>query len=351
MSQTLYQYAQTLSKNRFAFIDIDGTLTVNPWETKEKDFLDPNLTNQAIKDLQDKGFMCILSTSRTAEMCMTEECYSLTKNLHGFHRPPPHMGRREDGSRFYRSPGEVFPLKMLDQPIIISESGTCISVLQNDGGYAIDRSFHGESFPSSSQWKKEVESFLSTLSTPYSHASIDSEEAYMRGETDIFPADYRAQLSFPTQKDMQDLAKKVREKEGLCFTNDSNPDLGTFMGYVTPNRGKTDAVNHVLKNLQEQSAEVLIVGDSFPDLQAGLNVQAENGTRIAFFLVGGSRLFSYLSEAERVTFAGDDLTEFKKLILNPTELRKIELGDRLFPGSVGPRSIVEFLTQKSYNRS
>jgi len=316
MSQSIYQYVRTIASQKLAFIDVDGTLTANPWDTNEKDLLDKDLTNQAIIRLQNKGFTCILNTSRTVEMCMSEALYFLSKKNFGFARPQPHMGIDNNQKHFYVKPEDCVPTKILDLPIIISASGARIDVLQKDGGYSQDHSFYPKDFPDLILWKKKISSFLSTLNIPFLYSPIDSESNYTEGITDIFPAEYRIQLSFPTQID------------GLYLTDDSNPDKNIFLAYLTPKNGKIDAVNHVISNLGKENPEILIIGDSLPDLEVGLKIKVPPHAKITCLIVGGSRLH-YTPKSD-----------FQ---------RKVIIGDMAFPQSIGPKSIVEFIKNNKYN--
>jgi len=349
MSQSIYQYVRSLPSDKCAFIDIDGTLTANPWDTSEKDLLDKDLTNQAIQELQNQGYLCILSTSRTAEMCMSEKQYRISKKRFGFSRPEPHMGRGEDDKRIYVKQENYFPTQMLDLPIIISSSGAQISVLQKEGGYHDDVDFYPVDFPSPSIWRSDTLILLSSFTASFMLGEIESEKSYMNGETEIFPADYRIQLIFSSQEELNLFSKEIHKQRGLHITNDSNPDKNLYSAYVTPKNGKIEAIEYVLSTFDKPPAEVLIMGDSLPDLEAGLHVSGSHGSHISFFLVGGSRLYPYLVDKDKNTFAGVSLNTAKNIISLPPMDRRIVLSDALFPGLIGPRSIVEFLDKKRYN--
>lgn len=348
MSQSIYQYIKTLPSEKIAYIDIDGTLTANPWDTAEKDLLDKDLTNQAIHALQKRGYLCILNTSRTAEMCMSEKQFHLSKRRYGFSRPEPHMGR-ENEERIYIKQEDFFPTGILDLPIIISSSGAQVSVLQNEGGYINDIDFYPEGFSTPSEWRSDIMILLSSFRTPFTLGEIELEKSYTDGITDIFPADYRIQLIFSSCEELNRFSKEVHKQRGLHITNDSNPDKNMYSAYITPKNGKIDAIEYVLSNFDKPPNEILIMGDSLPDLEAGLHVNGPYGSYISFFLVGGSRLYPYLADKDKNTFAGVSLSIAKNLISSPPVDRRIVLSDALFPGSVGPRSIVEFLGEKDYN--
>ena len=347
----IYQHIKTLPSNKCAFIDIDGTLTSNPWDSNEKDLLDKELTNQAIRTLQKQGYLCVVSTSRTAEMCMSKKQYEISKKKYGFSRPEPHMGRGENDKRIYVKQEDFFPAQILDLPIIISSSGAQISVLQNEGGYVNDVDFYPEGFPSPSVWRNDTLILLSSFTTPFVLGEIELEKSYINGETEIFPADYRIQLIFSSGKELNHFSKEVHKQRGLHIINDSNPDKNMYSAYITPKNGKIDATEYTLSNFDASPAEVLIIGDSLPDLEAGLHVNGSCESHISFFLVGGSRLYPYLVDKDKNTFAGVSLNTAKNIISSPPMDRRIVLSDALFKGMIGPRSIVEFLGKKDYNVS
>ena len=162
----------------------------------------------------------------------------------------------------------------------------------------------------------------------FSFGHIENEADYQKNETEIFPADYRIQLIFTSYKNMLLLSGSIEEKSGLYFTDDSNPKKNLFMGYITPKNGKVDAVNHVISSLQRPLAEILIIGDSLPDLEVGLKIKLPSGVKITCLIVGGSRL---------------------RYAPNTNIKRKIIMGDIAFPQAIGPKSIVEFIKSNRYN--
>jgi len=155
-----------------------------------------------------------------------------------------------------------------------------------------------------------------------------------------------------------------RQKPLFFLTNDSNPDKHSFILYITPKRGKFEAIEHVISQLiesllfkKEQDIEILFIGDSFPDFEAGIHNYTHFEAKKTVLLVGGSRLFSYLNDKNQNNFAGIDLTYIKKQ-LSPSQLsgyytytdtitkniQTVILGDLAFPKAIGPRSIIEFLS-------
>ena len=123
------------------------------------------------------------------------------------------------------------------------------------------------------------------------------------------------------------LSKSIKEKGNLYFTNDSNPKKSIY-GLYHAKRGKVDAVNHVISSLQRPLAEILIIGDSPPDLEVGLKMRTPPGAKITCLIVGGSSLRNTIKINVK---------------------RKIIMGDIAFPQAIGPKSIVEFIKSNRYN--
>jgi len=259
-------------------------------------------------------------------------------------------------------PEDYVPKKILDLPIIISSSGAQISVLQKDGGYAIDHDFYPPDYPNASTWRKETMQYLSSLHVPFTYARIDSEDAYNKHETDIFPADYRIQLLFKSKEDMM-LLQHIKKRADLFIINDSNPDKKIYTTYLAPKKGKTEAINHMLNHLRTLT-KILVIGDSLPDFEAGIQIYPISDVSITLLLVGGSRLTTFLLEKEKNDFAGTDLTNFKKNMTSlkragyylytdhkTTNKRLIIIGDVASPQSIGPKCIVEILQDKRYHVS
>jgi len=356
MKSNIYQNIKQSSTNKLAFIDVDNTLTANPWGTEEKDLLDAKLTNQAIALLKKAGYCCILNTSRTEEMCMSSKQYMLSKQHYHFKRPAPQIGMGNDGRRFYIKLEDFYPINLLDLPIIISSSGAKISVLQNEEGYREDMDFYPPCFLSPKDWRKETMLWLSKIKSAFSfsYSPIESEDFFVSQKTDIFPPDYRIQLSFPSVHELIQFSMEMKRQKPLFFlTNDSNPDKHSFILYITPKRGKFEAIEHVISQLiesllfkKEQDIEILFIGDSFPDFEAGIHNYTHFEAKKTVLLVGGSRLFSYLNDKNQNNFAGIDLTYIKKQYTDTItkNIQTVILGDLAFPKAIGPRSIIEFLS-------
>ena len=361
MKSDIYQTIIKPSVNKLAFIDIDNTLTANPWETNEKDLLDKKLSNQAIDLLQKFGYLCILNTSRTEEMCMSSTQFLLSQKKYNFKRPKPQIGMTQQGKRFYAKPEDIYPCKLLDHPIIISSSGAKISVLQKKGGYQEDTDFYPSDFPDPGSWRKDIILQLATIKkrVPFMYAPIESEDAFIEQKTDVYPPDYRLQLSFHSVYDLIDFAQESKEQKCNFFlTNDSDPDKHSFILYITPKTGKFEAIEHIMAHLAgRESLEILFIGDSWPDFEAGMHNFTHFKAKKTVLLVGGSRLFPYLTDSNKNNFAGIDLA-FIKNQLSPSgqtgiftytdaktnDISTVIVSDLAYPKAIGPKSIVEYLS-------
>jgi len=340
-SSNIFQNIQQQSPaNKLAFIDVDHTLTANPWETEEKDLLDSRLTNQAMALLKKAGYCCILNTSRTEEMCMSSKQYMLSKQYYHFKRPAPQIGMGRDGRRFYIKPEDFYPINFLDLPIIISSSGAKISVLQNEGGYREDTDFYPAHFPSLAVWREKTISILHSFNLPFRLSPIESTHNYYQHVTDVFPPDYRIQLYFRSLHELIQFTQKIKsQKNNFFLTNDSDPEKQLYTLYITPKKGKYEVIEHIVNKIN--ISEILIIGDSLPDLEAGLHTYSPE-IKKTFLLVGGSRLTSYLIDAHKTSFAGINLNVIKKQL--SSFKNKYIIGDLAFPKAIGPRSIIEFLS-------
>ena len=359
-----------LQSNKIVFCDIDFTLVANPWETTNKIFQDKKLINLVRKSFEKSGFVFITSTSRTEEMMMTPAAFQLSVEKYNFKRPYP---------RFYTD--NVIPTGILDPDIIISSSGAKISVKQKNKGYATDYAFYANDFPDPVSWRKIVFLYLQSFQSKitFKFAEIEFEKNFQKRLADIYPADYRIQLNFSAKEQLVMFLEKFMEKKslandpaisGLTLTIDSFPQQNKHVVYITPKKGKTDAMSRVTKSLSmqwqipEKEMEILVVGDSYIDFEAGLSIDDSKYKQAVLFLVGGSRLFPYLTQKDENDFGGIDLSSIKTLMKRDLSQSKgiyqynkpgtkgkvnIILADEAFPQSVGPKSIIEFFHSKLYN--
>lgn len=338
-----YQKLRLSPVSKFAFIDIDNTLTGNGSGTGNS-----QLIMQVRKLLKKKSYLFCPTTSRTEEMMMSQKTYEKSKEIYFLKRPPPKLFF-DQGLYYYKDPLLVEPLGILDGEIIISSSGSKIFVKQTNNAYQEDICFYDKAFPDPQTWRNTVTTQINNINNVKNIvklSSIEYADRYSSGTNNVYPPDYRIQLFFTSIKDkLFFISKLLKIKKSskdvsintLNITYDSDPKKNKISVYLTPKNGKIDAVNHVMEHLRLDlditAPELLLVGDSWPDLEMGLfsAVDIPNGT---FFLVGGSRLRNFIQTDDKGVYY------YKG---NGYE-RKVVIGDIIFPGKVGPDSLIEFLS-------
>lgn len=205
-------------------------------------------------------------------------------------------------------------------------------------------------------------------------APIESMLNFQEGKTDVFPPNFRIQIDASGLEQKEKLLENIRELKNnpdlepdvhkfvlnLRITDDSNPDKGRFSLYVTPNGGhKARAAETITNNLCKELGitqnllDVLIAGDSFPDLAMGL--YGAMGTKATFVVVGGSRLSEVLTSSQISEFAGEGLGAIKNRLKETNNNgcykfripifgdRTVIVADEAFPGKKGPDSIAAYL--------
>lgn len=360
-------YRQNLllnSMSKFAFIDIDNTLTGNGSGTGNHQSI------MKVRQLLKKNqYLYCPTTSRTEEMMMSKKTYEQSKKLFSFKRQLPKLFFVQ-GLYFYKDPLLFEPPGILDGDIIISSSGSKILVKQNNNAYEEDICYFNTDFPEPKIWRETVTAQINNINSLRNIANlsyIEDVNLYINGTNNVYPPDYRIQLFFTSIENkfffISELLKIKKLSNNISIstlhiTDDSNPEKNKFSIYLTPKNGKIDAVNHAIKHLQTDlnitKPELLIVGDSWPDLEMGL-FSATNIINATFFLVGGSRLSNYIVNPQKTSFAGESLIKIKQNLIPSNDKgiycykgngykRKVVIGDDVFPGKTGPESIIEFLT-------
>lgn len=344
------------SKDKIAFVDIDYTLSNHATDTDVPQLLDHKLTNKARQLLEQHGFLVVFVTSRTEEMLMTKHEYELSVLKYHLNRPVPLFGMKS-GKRFYMPPEKFEPDGILNPDIIASCTGGKIFVHQSDGGYAEDVDYRAE-LAQPTAWRTQTMKQLKQVNSEknlFSFNPIEYEENYQKGITDVFPPDYRIQISFQNFANLIEFKTIFTALESkLHSINESTPEKNKYSLYISPKKGKYEAVNRIIQSLNslrnaDQIEEILYIGDSLPDLYGGLHIDAENST---LFLVGGSRLSQYIIDPNKNDFAGDDLSEIKKYIKKNApgmyiyqrgaKVCQIIVSDEKYPGLVGPESLIEY---------
>ncbi|MDO8610791.1 MAG: hypothetical protein Q7R95_09680 [bacterium] len=359
-----YQQPQTFPFSKLAFIDIDNTITLNGSGTGN-----PELILKIRKLLLKKQFLFCPTTSRTEEMMMSSKTYEQSKKIFSFKRPIPNLFLYQ-GKYSYKDPLLVEPKSILDGDIIISSSGSKIYIKQSSYAYQEDDCFYDANFPKPHIWRNSITALIHQINKIYNVAlfsELENVDRYINGTNNVYPPDYRIQLFFNNVVDKLffiDELLKIKTSSNdisiqtLFTTDDSNPEKNKFSIYLTPKNGKISAVDHVINHfktdLQISNPEILFVGDSWPDLQMGLNC-APNNPNVTFFLIGGSRLTKYITDPNKISFAGESLVSMKQNIIetdnkgiflfkNNNLTRKIIISDIIFPEKSGPDSLIEFLS-------
>jgi hydroxymethylpyrimidine pyrophosphatase-like HAD family hydrolase len=367
---------------RIAFFDIDSTITG-----------DPNKVNTIRDELEKKGFVVCYVTSRTEEMIMSDE---QRKRSSSFNRQPAKLGKNpETKKREIVDPQSVEPEGIIDPDIIAGSTGTSIWIKQETGGYLKDAQFETRLKTESQAWRDWVmklrDYINQTRGVICEALPIENSQNYEGGLTDVYPPNFRVQLTFKDLEAKQTFIKIIKEIKlanssdkiklpangidqsilenilNLRITDDSNPDKNRFSVYLTPLKGyKTRAVEQVVNQLTQllqinrKDLEVLIAGDSFPDLGMGLYGGLE--TNATFLIVNQSRLAKGLTTESTQSFAGEGISAIKRRLAlipenkgwyifkipNPNaesqpRTRTVIIGDEAFPGISNQDSILKIL--------
>lgn len=356
-------------KLKIAFLDIDSTMTGNQ-----------KITDQTRTHLENLGYSVVFVTTRTEELVMSGKAYEKSVRQYGFQRPRPHLGFAK-GKRCYLDPSLLSPAGLLDPDIIAGSTGTQILIRQKNGGFCPLLSYEKSFGQKPQEWRKGVLSALSDLGIlqKASLSPLDLPANYRLGVTDVFMPKYRIILTCENLKQKrevinqltnaildQNISQSVKKQlANLQVIDDSHPKKGKYALYLTPkNASKLKAVEWILSALchslkaERREFDLLIAGDSFPDLEMGLF--GGRGAKTTFLLVGGSRMtdavFAKQTEPE---FTGDVLekarcelqaetTGFYKFNLNLAFERQIIIADQAYRGKVGVESLFYFL--ESHNR-
>lgn len=300
---------------KIAFLDIDLTMTGSP-----------KTTNATRKILEIQGYAVAYVTSRTAEMLMTNKSYKLSKK-HGFSRPQPKLGRMKD--KYINLPIEsIEPEGLLNPDVIAGTTGAHIMLKQTDGSFITDQSYINEHIMVNAQdWRKEMLEYISEFNKDGVKAFFELYEDpqnYINGLTNIHMPDYRIVLKFQSnqhKRNFRSYIHKIRTSLNtplnLRLIDDSNPEKEQHILALTPkNASKTYAVDHIIDQIvlhtgvELSELNVLIAGDSFPDLEMGF--KSANGTKVTFLLVGGSRLSHALTCIDKHEAYDDLIGEVKQ---------------------------------------
>lgn len=357
------------SSIKIAFLDIDSTLTG-----------DPEIIAQTRSLLEQKKYIIVFVTSRTEEMLMSSLSYNLTIKQGFFDRPSPNLLQQNDHYT-YIIPEKHIPKGLLDPDIIAASSGTQILVKQSSGAFIQDEKYQNNFDQDSGSWRTKTIQTIDIINKlagkQLAHlALIDQPDAYQQGVINVAPPRFRIEIIFHKANDMQKFLiilekllcsykKEIVQLANMSFTDDSKPESGKYVFYVTPkNSGKTEAVNIIAQSIcnayqiETSKLNLLFAGDSFPDLIMGLTAFPQATSE--FLVVGGSRLTKPLSDANITSFAYQNLTPTKQMLQQTTTQgyfnikshaakRTLILGELAFPNRKAVESVHSYLTEKLLN--
>lgn len=366
---------------RIAFFDIDNTLTGTPQTQKE-----------ARQLLEEKGYTVVFVTSRTEEMVMSKRAYEKSVES-GFTRKEPKLGD-DQGKRVNAFADEVEPFKGLYDPdVIAGTTGARTYVKQETGGFQTDTEFDKTLKGEAAKWREDTLQILKLMDPDSEFLDLsafdDNADRYEEGKTDVFTPDFRIGLDLEKVKEkingvnpdlfflqkFRELRKDPRLTEELTkhmsniiVGNDANPDTGKFIVYLNPKRGvKVRAVENVVDNVckglssedkkvARGDLELLIAGDSFPDLAMGF--YGGVGTNATFLIPGGARLTNTLTSKDVPHFAGEEVSAIKNRMSErgvgefdfrmPLGTlyggsRRVVMGDQAYPGTKSVDTVIQYL--------
>ncbi|CAN5189014.1 hypothetical protein BH09PAT2_BH09PAT2_05310 [soil metagenome] len=334
------------SNKKLAFLDIDLTLT-----GKSK-------TQKQIRELlEDHGFGIIFVTSRPYELLLSDATLAKSKSLS---RPPSKMGITEDKTYYHIDLSEIESFAgLLDPDALADTTGSRIYLRQSTGEYLRDRDYDVTDL-SADEWRSHVLDLLTTIQTSLAHfhlKKIEDISNYERGFANISPPDFRIQVDFKTHKEKLAFRKHISRLTPPIYTlDDSEPDKDIYSLFLFPGQAeflKGQAVDRIIDvvtkttQIPRDSLEVLLSGDSFADVNMGIN--SAKGTQGTFFLPGAARMAKYFSDKKIQSYEDVDISIWKKKLVKKApghyELsgREIYISDELFPGLVAGESLLTFL--------
>lgn len=291
---------------KIAFLDIDLSLTG-----------EPEVQSNIRTSLEDQNFAIVFVTSRPCELLLSNQSLN---NSPAICRPQTKTMVSEDGKRYHIDLAENQDFKgLIDPDAIAGTTGMHIYVKSKKNNYLQDQSYYPLDINPSNWRKKVFELFIKLRLDTSNLNEIEVEGEYEKNKTDIAPPDFRIQLNFNDLESKLEFEKSLSTADkdfALYVLDDSEPENHVYSIYLFPINAATlkkDAVDHIFNNvcqstkLNPKDIEVLIVGDSFPDLAMGLD-GAQNA-KATFFIPSGSRLTSIFTNNVN-EFAGIDVTQY-----------------------------------------
>ncbi len=363
----ILSFLKNTTKKRIAFLDIDSTMTGSP-----------DTTNKTRLLLETLGYRIVYVSTRTEEMLMTQDVYEKSIKRGSFTRPYPNLAKKGKKHR-YIAPEAFEPVGLLNPDIIVGSTGTQILIRQHDGAYIVDHEFEQNFSYEAMHWKDMTLNLITQIDPQQMlgmFSEVDHPTNYHNGHVNVAPPQYRIGLSFTTLSDKLAFIKKLQlirfntkaskqirnHVEHIHVVDDSHPRKKAYRIYLTPQKAsKAKAVEHIVHricksmNIQRSTLEILLAGDSFPDLEMG--TQAGLGTKATFLLVGGSRLTEILLSDTIHEFAGEQLLHIKQALIKktfgtyqftmPNSIdREIVIGDEAYTGKIAIDSIYYHLRKQ-----
>ncbi|NTU74128.1 hypothetical protein HGB07_08370, partial [Candidatus Roizmanbacteria bacterium] len=210
---------------KIAFLDIDSTMIGLREDTNAVRFL-----------LEKMGYCVCFVTSRTEEMIMSQNEYTISRRLFRFYRPPPHLAHDVQHKHYYIDPAEFEPAGLLDADVIAGSTGTSILVKQEGGGYQPDRDYQKRLRADRRIWHAETIADIESIDKDKLTELHPNEykHNYDDGITNIFPPPFRIQLLFKAEQEKKRFALLAQIYQENHVTNfhlidDSKPELDRYV--------------------------------------------------------------------------------------------------------------------------
>lgn len=376
--------SKTAETGFWSVLDLDGTFAEG----------DMGARRRVRRILEEKGVL-VFSTARTPELVMSGGAYDRSAEA-GFLRGRPNCQIGETGLCTHA------PLESLDyfthclDPDAILGFGEAVCIAQaapEDGEgktYLLDEDYEQAyldknvfSGAATKPWRELAMELVREIGCEAFLSCLDREGAYEAGEANVEPLKYRIQLDFfgadAVERKYAVLAAVEKAAapalrgrvEGVDESKPSK-NLGenrTSLYLMPPGARKENMLNRALAmaaahgRIDPGDIKMLIAGDTLTDFYAGCygGIDAE----VTFILVGGSRLTECIEE--KANFAGVDL-RYMHRGLKPTNregvywfdnpllrggyvkkphTRRVILGDKAYPGTIGAETILAYLEDPS----
>lgn len=377
--------------------DIDGSLMTKRMEEKGATASELRAQRRIRDRATGAGRRFGVATAQTVEMLLSRRTF--VRSEEQIKRPSPFLQyHQEEGRYTYVDPESIACRTAFTDPDFVLSMGTGIFAKNADGTFSPYKPFMRKLRPG---WRKSLLALLYALpiwgsSDFTAHlADIDSEANYYRRLTNVFPNDYRLQLTFndpersrTENEDLKNQAKYLLESmveqlsgmvhgeipgserasllaeygaafDNLLIVDESRPAANHFMIYLMALLASKDAMaDEYLKHVAGRGRikDLVFFGDMPPDLRMGC--MSGDARRVAFVLAGGSPIAPHLTrgnDAFGKPYAGESLKWLTDCLI-PTDrpgietfkrrgfpARTIVIGDALYPGLVGPETLAAYL--------